>query len=491
MDGQESFVNIDILLLQLVLQSRELSQKKNAINQQIELCKANIAQKKSYIETTTCSIRKLEDEINQKQKIVKHFKANAKSMKATNNYLQQYEKVLQLELERTQENCNQEKKVYQERIESYKKVFQKYKEYYCESPLAKKLLMIQSENEEIERRIKACDGQIRMREKELEDQHGKTHSTFSIENSAESVSDRVSTEEPNRQPDHQADDLDAHIHLSSLHLTQPKGQDGCQDIGEGMAEENLEETISLNTPAYPPSEGVASPEMWSNKEVIEQLQPSVEVSSMDRNQGSVLDVQDEPPTLASIAEETEVVGQRETVDEEQAPFRHMIEEEEQGEKKQSSLTLMACTQSSPSRAFTSQGSPSREGPHISPRRMKAVSNTPTFSLVSSPSSSPGHQESGDATSPGFLFSMSSATPGFSGFDCGFNMASPQAEDSPFTFTSSYFSDKKPSGSKSTSGFPFDQSEKSEDDFEFAFSDQSPGNQETGGAVDALPFSFNF
>lgn len=64
------------------------------------------------------------------------------------------------------------RKVYQERIESYKKVFQKYKEYYCESPLAKKLLMIQSENEEIERRIKACDGQIRMREKELEDQHG-------------------------------------------------------------------------------------------------------------------------------------------------------------------------------------------------------------------------------------------------------------------------------------------------------------------------------
>ena len=43
----------------------------------------------------------------------------------------------------------------------------------------------------------------------------------------------------------------------------------------------------------------------------------------------------------------------------------------------------------------------------------------------------------------------------------------------------------------SAGFPFDQSEKSEDDFEFAFSDQSPGNQETGGAVDALPFSFNF
>ncbi|XP_055733491.1 uncharacterized protein LOC129820675 isoform X2 [Salvelinus fontinalis] len=134
-----------------------------------------------------------------------------------------------------------------------------------------------------------------------------------------------------------------------------------------------------------------------------------------------------------------------------------------------------------------------------PARMKAVSSTPTFSL-NSHSGSPSHLDGSTVKSPAFLFSMSSAPTDFSGFHCGFDLGgSGQEEEPPFPFSSSYFStEKKPSGSKSPSGFLFarPESEKSEDGFEFPFSSKSPGQPSTSrdkgsGAGDSFPFSFNF
>ncbi|XP_052004039.1 uncharacterized protein LOC127658670 [Xyrauchen texanus] len=82
-------------------------------------------------------------------------------------------------------------------------------------------------------------------------------------------------------------------------------------------------------------------------------------------------------------------------------------------------------------------------PPSSPTRMMSVLTTPTFSLNNSPISSPGRQESLESKSPAFFFSVNSApsTPAFSRLDCDFDVGSTEEEASPFTFTSSYFSDK--------------------------------------------------
>lgn len=65
-------------------------------------------------------------------------------------------------------SCNFTRKLFEERITSYRKTYQSHKDYYCENPLAQKLLKLQAENEEIEERIKACDEQIMMKQKELD-----------------------------------------------------------------------------------------------------------------------------------------------------------------------------------------------------------------------------------------------------------------------------------------------------------------------------------
>ena len=56
--------------------------------------------------------------------------------------------------------------MYQDRVENYKVVLRKHREQYHQHPLAQKLLKIQAENEEIERRIRACEEQIVAGEKE-------------------------------------------------------------------------------------------------------------------------------------------------------------------------------------------------------------------------------------------------------------------------------------------------------------------------------------
>ncbi|XP_041700801.1 uncharacterized protein LOC121537097 isoform X3 [Coregonus clupeaformis] len=459
MDDHDSLGSMDSLLLQLALQTREISQKRDQINQQIQIGKANVAEKKSYIKGIQRNIRKLEEECHHKQNIVKHLKGNTKSLKGANSLLLQYEKTLQAELKRRRDNCNQDMKVYQERIERYRKVFQKHKESYWQNPLAKQLLMIQSEKEELESRIKACEDQITAKEKALQDLRGQT---LSIENPLESISGLLTAAESHRQSASQAeDDHQSPLDISSLHLS----QDGHEKQGEGI-EEHLEKTF-----AHPPSQGDTHCDMWSYPEAMDEMHAS------DQEEGSVLEEQLECLNTSNTVEMEEVkevkeVKERGTEGGEEQPTSFITEEEEN---------------EGMGAAFSPQ----------TPARMKAVSSTPTFSLNISSS----HPDGSTVKSPAFLFSMSSAPSplDFSGFDCGFELGSAQEEEPPFPFTSSYFSsEKKPSGSKSPPGFLFarPESEKSEDGFEFPFSSKSPGqpsaSREKGpGAGDSFPFSFNF
>lgn len=63
--------------------------------------------------------------------------------------------------------CILTREVLEEKYTSCKNTFQSHKEYYCQHPLALKLLALQTEKEEIEKRIKAYDGEITIKEKEL------------------------------------------------------------------------------------------------------------------------------------------------------------------------------------------------------------------------------------------------------------------------------------------------------------------------------------
>ncbi|XP_019896784.2 uncharacterized protein LOC105029885 [Esox lucius] len=441
-DSLGSMGSMDSLLLQLALQTWEITEKRDQLNQQIQIIKANVAEKKSFIEGVQRNIQKLEEESHHKQKMVKHLKDNSKSLKGTNSLLLHYEKTLQAELESRQDNCNQDMKVYQERIESYRKVYQQHKEQYCQNPLANNLLLIQGEKEEIERRIKAIEERIKAKEKLLQDLLGQT---LPIENPKESILG-LQTETSYRQSDPPTEnDLHSPLDISSLHLAQEDKQ------GDGVTEEN-QEIFLRETSAFPPAQEAPNCDLWSESESM--VQTAGQVAGLEQHTGSGLE---EHLNISGEGME-EVVKERGTKGGEEQPTSFITEEENEA------MVVAVYPRTSPK----------------TPARTPAVSSTPTFSINSTPSSSPGQPDGSTTKSPGFLFSLTSgprpATPAFSGFDCGFEMGSAPEEDTPFSFTSSYFSSEKKSlGFSLPTGFPFalPELEKSEDGFEFPFSSRSP------------------
>ncbi|KAL0985689.1 hypothetical protein UPYG_G00160530 [Umbra pygmaea] len=476
MEDSESLGSMDGLLLQLALQTREISQRRDKLNQQIQISKSNVAGKKSYIEGIQRNIKTLEKESQNKQNIVKHLKDNSKSLKSTNSLLLQYEKSMQAELERRLDHCNQEMKVYQERIESYRKVYQQHKECYSQIPLAKKLLLIQGDKEEIESRIKECDEQIVAKQNVLQDLLGQS---LSIENPMESIVGLQTANDCERHSEPPIkNSLPSPQGISCLNLSQTSGEPSSSGLGRnghdkqgaGVIGHNQEKNLLWETPAALPANQEPNCDLSSNRETVDTVQVADQMPSPEH------------PKEVGLEEHLHTSGLVEMMDEE------VNERESEGAVELP--TVLVSEEAEMGAAVKPQ----------TPTRMKAVSSTPTFSLNSStPSGSPCQPNSSMFKSPGFVFSLvsdpSPATAGFSGFHYGFDMGS-TPEESPFSFTNPYFSsEKKPSGSKSPTGFLFAQpeSEKSQDGFEFTFSSRSPGHlsarREKPDAVD--PFSFHF
>nr|XP_046259094.1 restin homolog isoform X2 [Scatophagus argus] len=463
MDDQYSFINIDSLLFQFALQTRELSKKKNEINQQIKVCRADIVEKSSYIETIHKNINKLEEEIRVKQSTLTHNKANAKSMKVTNRLLHQYEQTLKEELESRKANYNHDMEVYEERIANYRKTFQSHKQYYCQSPLAQNLLMLRAEKEEIESRIKACDDEITLKQKELD--HLTALSSSSTEELPVSISIQQPIKEPEKQLDPHTGDGDPSTDISSLHLNQTKN--GHETSVEANADEIQEANKVQHTTTCSPVPEDASSGLRSYHQLDEQRWQD-EMHTEEQEQETEPDGQEQQ----SIVSDTEAAVEQEILGEMVA-----VEEEQPLSKEDKRLT-----------AF--QQSPSQEtNPESSSATVKAVPSTPVFPFNFSPGSSP-HPWNADAKSPAFPFSLNCDTsiPGFSGFDVG----SAQDEDSSFAFTGSFFNKKKTAESKGSScpEFLFGQPEQSED-FQFTFTSKSPRTTDKGNSRNDLPFSFNF
>lgn len=89
--------------------------------------------------------------------------------------------------------CIPSRQVYEERIVSCRKTFQSHKEYYCKNPHAQKLLTLQAEKEGIESRIKACDDEITLKQKELDHLAGNKHFILSLASGGEEVFTALNT----------------------------------------------------------------------------------------------------------------------------------------------------------------------------------------------------------------------------------------------------------------------------------------------------------
>ncbi|XP_037344410.2 uncharacterized protein LOC119228674 [Pungitius pungitius] len=443
MNEQFSLNHIDKLLFQFALQTRELSQKKNEINQQIKVCRVDTAERRSSIDAMQRNIQKLEEEIRAKQSTVTHNKANAKSMKATNALLLQYEQTLKADLESRNASYNRDLEVHEERMASCRKTFQSHKEYYCKNPLAQKLLTLQAEKEEIESRIRGCDDQIAMKQKELDQLTGPAVNSFLPEKPPASVPDQPPRAEPEKQLDTQTEEeSNSSIDISSLHLNQAKKGDAT--CVEANTEEACEENKVQYSSACRPSS--ADNELWSCQPLDEQRQPDEMHTKEQDGEESRQDDHVLQSAASAAQQEVEVEAPEVATDEEQA-----------------------------------QSEDDNEG-------LAAVPSSPTFPFAFSPP----RQGTSDAKSPPFLFSVNSdpSTPAFSGF--GFDAGSSLEEESPFAFTCPFFNEKKTSEPKSSTcpEFLFGQPEQSEA-FKFPFQSPNPRTTDKENTREDFPFSFNF
>ncbi|XP_069011355.1 protein SIX6OS1 [Embiotoca jacksoni] len=451
MNDTYSLNNIDSLLFHLV-------------------CRANIAERRTHIKTVHGTIETLEEDIGGKQSTVTRNKENAKSMRATNNLLLQYEQSLKAELESRKANYNQDMEVYEERIASYRKTFQSHKEYYFQNPVAQRLLTLHAEKEEIERRIKACDDQIAVKQRKLDRLAGPAVTSISAEKLPDSVFGQQALTEPETQSDHQTEeDSDSSIDISSLHLSTT--ENGPKTSVEENAEEIDEENMAMDLPTCCTSPEKQSQELGSFQQSDEQSEP-VEMYAEEQDQVT-------PPEDQVLQQQSTVAGAEEALEDEMQERAAADEEPAPSDEYNEGPAVLP------------QASSVETNPQSFPAKIPAVPSTPTFPFSFSPAGSPRHGTS-DPKSPAFLLSLNSgpSTPAFSGF--GFDVDSPQEEDSAFAFTGSFFNEKKTSESKSSgcTEFLFDQSGESAD-FQFAFSSDGPQSANTKNTKDDFSFSFNF
>ncbi|XP_029700224.1 uncharacterized protein isoform X1 [Takifugu rubripes] len=476
MNDQPPPIDIDSVLVQLALQTRENALKKREIHLQIKGFSSDIAGRKALIQALEINIEKLTEEIKSKQNALAHHTETSQSIKASNSRLHQYEQSLKEKAQSQLSSYRQELEDLEKKYTSCKNTFQSYKEYYCQHPLAQKLLKLQSDKEGIERRIKAYDEEITIKEKSLAHLTGnkKYHHSlvlqldiplgplFSLNNStdisttSDEITDRADQKplkESEKQLSPPAVEDRASIDISSFHTVETAAN--TEDIHE---EHDQQDTAHC----------IAAAEETGN-ELLSTHQQLNEQTSKNENHSEKQDQETLPEKVN--AEQSSVEG---TGEEDDQNMNVTAMEEEEASVPENTEVASMCTGASQE---TNLRSPSTTG--------KTEPSTPTFKF------NPGFsalQETPDNKSPAFPFSLSSdPSPAvFPGFR--FDMGSLQDEDISFGFTGPFFSEKKTTDSKATSPkFVFNQQKKS-GDFQFGFASKSPqkDNKDTG-----LPFSFNF
>ncbi|XP_061548809.1 uncharacterized protein LOC133411028 isoform X1 [Phycodurus eques] len=439
---------IDSLLCRLVIVIRELSQKKNDIDREVEVYKADIAERRTCIETTRALIKALEEDTDMKRNTLKHNRAVAKSMKVTQGLLLQYKHTLKAELESVKASYINDKKVFEEKIASYKKLFQEH-----QKPFAQKL---QAQNDDTESPIIASQDDVTVNAKE----GGGAYITDSGAPCSSSEKGPASD-----------------LHLECTKADMEMESSPVMESLTVFSAVNVNETKRCLSSPQTSADGNPE-EMDAQSEAHESF-----FCSTDETRSSEQHVRAEdhrgPDEMSSEGEEDKEIGplsqaKQSTVSEEEEAAREQMEEggpaeeEELAPQEHAALLPLQCEQTKP------QSSP--------------VPGTPTFHFNFSPTQSPV-QGLSDSKSPAFVFSLSSnpSTPGYAGFV--FDAVPSHDEALSFPFSSSFFTDKKNQETKSGDlDFLFNQPEQS-DNFQFLFTSESPTDNKD--ITTDFPFSFNF
>ncbi|XP_053733880.1 SPbeta prophage-derived uncharacterized transglycosylase YomI-like [Synchiropus splendidus] len=427
MEEQFSIGTVQSLLLKLALENQELSLKKSDVNQQIKICKAAIAKRQLSIEATQSNIQRLDSEVQSRQNTVKHSRDTLEGLKETNKHLRHYEHTLKAELENTKTNFDRDKALYEERINNYRETFQKQKNYFCQSPLAQKLIQLQGEMEDIETRIKSHDEKIDARQQELD---RLTAASASTEKPVDS----------DQHLKHEGTQLDTSTSEEApLHLSQQQEEE--------PNEEDVPEEKELQEEAGAPdigNDGFVCADEWKDQ--------SDEIHAEEHVQETEPFIQEKMEVIPQEEEETEKETGREVSAEMDTTEDHAALPQKQLE----------------------------ENPFDSQPAAVAPAFMFDFGSRDSPCAS-------DAKSPASFFSAHSEPSGSVCTDFGFNVDSPP-EDC-FAFANSFFVEKKSSDSKpGGSDFLFNQSMQNED-FQFPFDANSPDTGEMDSSKDEFPFNF--
>ncbi|XP_077583985.1 uncharacterized protein LOC144204093 isoform X2 [Stigmatopora nigra] len=431
MAHQSTTSAIDNILFQLASEARELTQRKNDINQEIEVNKTKIARRRTCIETTRTDIKTLKDNADMKQNNLNHNRALAKSMKVTQGMLLQYERTLKLELENIKANYNNEKDVYEEKMASYRKLFQDHQMPY--------VLNIQVQNDDMESSLTASQDEV-MTVNVKEAGRRACVTDFSVPRS-------TSDEDP-----------ECELHPQPLIETVTQME---HSAVEGS-------TAAIPAAIVNDAKLCAScPETSAAKELPSR---AWDLSTWMTDGASGNEDVAGPDDLASREEKLA-----------ETPFRKtrlsvVLEEDEEAQWKMEEGDATVEEEKSPQEPGAALSSAeSQQTPISAPFLVPKMS---TFSFNFSPARS--LEGSSENKSPGFTFSTNSnpSTPGFLGFSCDDG----GDEDAPFMFSSSFFKNKTKQENKSDGldflfnksdqsddfQLPFTSSEKEDSDIDFAF-----------------------
>ncbi|XP_057708113.1 uncharacterized protein LOC130926845 [Corythoichthys intestinalis] len=419
MTSQSRTSAIDNILFQLAIEARKLTQKKNDINQEVEVYKADIVQRRTYIETMQADIKKMKENVEMKHNNLNRNREVAKSMEVTQGMLLQYERTLKMELESIKSNYNNDKDVYEEKMASYRKLYQEHQKPYVQK--------IQMQNDDMESSFTASQDDVIVKVKEADH-----HAYISDFGAPRSTSD-------------EGPESDLHLQPHTETVMQMESSP-VKDSTAAVWAVNVDDTkICASGPETSVGKDIPS-RSWDltswMPDTTSSNEQHVRAEDVGGQDGMTIEEEEQAvilfrktPLSVVLEEDEEAQWQMEEGD---------ATEEEQPLQEHGALPPLQCEQIP---------SPSFPAP-----------KTPTFAFNFSPT--PSIEGSSENKSPGFMFSISSnsSTPAFSGFGCDDG----GDEDAPFSFSSSFFKNKKKQDNKSGGlEFLFNKSDQG-DDFQLPF-----------------------
>uniref|UniRef100_A0A8C5MVN2 Protein SIX6OS1 n=1 Tax=Leptobrachium leishanense TaxID=445787 RepID=A0A8C5MVN2_9ANUR len=173
MEEEGSMNNLDRVLMELVFQIEQDTQKNEALKEQIQIYTSSCLDEKQQILEYQEKLKSCDDKIFNLQKFSKSSREIRNTWKSTNDILTSHEDKLQSELESEVKITENEKIMYQDKLNQCKETFRYHQEKYMETPLAKTYYMKKQELDELQNKILQYREQRTKEEKHILDITGR------------------------------------------------------------------------------------------------------------------------------------------------------------------------------------------------------------------------------------------------------------------------------------------------------------------------------